>query len=709
MKTSVVVVLICVLIVQVTSAPTSRDKYTWPFASWSIWNLPIGANAAYVPAKLGVAKEQGLAVDPDVILMDPTNPQAPIYYNSGAWTGKSRCTPDSNQVLYTAPMPTNFLVPSDGNNYATAVLLPDNNTFYQTQPLCKCSSSSQWTSYVGFGLNTLDEDGIYGAHGGSGLSAIGGTIRVGEFAPGYVIRHALKVNLDGNLHYYNGTPCYRWPASTCDGYYQSVYGGTIPQLKPGSLLAIPASVNISNMGFKTEAGASLGWTFQNYGGYLVDDTWYWDKFTVETEYSPVGDVRKDFQSIYGYTIDSAGTPFASDVAQIYAALQVVDSWDLSTYLRVKGSNGGEGSGGGAPRQPWAPPLSNVGPTKGPVSAYTIFEDLVTSGWSLSSSGTLSSVTYEKYAGTSSEKLVVTSAWDNYNFVHAGFATSNYTYLHVAILSGQTNSVCFSVQAFHGTWSSSVPQANLQGYGGLPNSYSWSVYNIPLSYLNPSGETIQNILLEDCSGTTGSIFYLDQLQFTTGAYSTTVHATGTSGSITSSGSGTTGGSSTTSTSGSSSTTGGATVYNIFNDAIAPGWGLYSAGLISNYTADKYSGSFSQRLITTGGWQNYDYFHNGFSIAGYQYLHVALKSGQSADVCFEIQAFHGTWTSSVPNVYLTNYGGDPNDSTWKVYNIPLSTLNPSGDTIQHILLTDCSGSGGHTFYMDQLQFLTSGIKI
>ena len=43
--------------------------------------------------------------------------------------------------------------------------------------------------------------------------------------------------------------------------------------------------------------------------------------------------------------------------RIYAALAVVDNWDFSTYSRVKGSNGGEGAGGGAPRQSWAPPLT----------------------------------------------------------------------------------------------------------------------------------------------------------------------------------------------------------------------------------------------------------------------------------------------------------------------------------------------------------------
>ena len=47
--------------------------------------------------------------------------------------------------------------------------------------------------------------------------------------------------------------CYRWPASNCDGYFDDSssslkYGGTNPALRPGSLLALPASVSIASLG-----------------------------------------------------------------------------------------------------------------------------------------------------------------------------------------------------------------------------------------------------------------------------------------------------------------------------------------------------------------------------------------------------------------------------------------------------------------------------
>ncbi|MGL5876529.1 MAG: hypothetical protein ACRC2V_01890, partial [Xenococcaceae cyanobacterium] len=35
-----------------SSIPRKRDKWLWPFSSNSIWNLPIGSKAVYLPAKL---------------------------------------------------------------------------------------------------------------------------------------------------------------------------------------------------------------------------------------------------------------------------------------------------------------------------------------------------------------------------------------------------------------------------------------------------------------------------------------------------------------------------------------------------------------------------------------------------------------------------------------------------------------------------------
>src|SRR5256885_5168022 len=56
-----------------------RDPLLWPFSRDSVWNLPIGASAVYVPAKIQVPSSAGMTTDPDVIIMTPNAPMTPVY------------------------------------------------------------------------------------------------------------------------------------------------------------------------------------------------------------------------------------------------------------------------------------------------------------------------------------------------------------------------------------------------------------------------------------------------------------------------------------------------------------------------------------------------------------------------------------------------------------------------------------------------------
>ena len=97
----------------------------------------------------------------------------------------------------------------------------DGRTIKQTQPFSRCTVGGDATSEYLFTDQDIYGEGIAGAHGASGMSAIGGTIRLGELIPGGVIRHALKINLYCNINValnMDGTPGYRWPAVSADGY-----------------------------------------------------------------------------------------------------------------------------------------------------------------------------------------------------------------------------------------------------------------------------------------------------------------------------------------------------------------------------------------------------------------------------------------------------------------------------------------------------------
>ena len=80
------------------------------------------------------------------------------------------------------------------------------------------------------------------------MSALGGSIRVGELRPGTTEgpRHALKINLYASAELAQcatRAECFRWPAVKSDsyavGWYGSDGGNTNTAMRMGSLLAIP--------------------------------------------------------------------------------------------------------------------------------------------------------------------------------------------------------------------------------------------------------------------------------------------------------------------------------------------------------------------------------------------------------------------------------------------------------------------------------------
>src|SRR2546426_296032 len=349
----------------VSSASASvagRVATLWPFSRDSIWNLPIGANAVYVPANIKKPTAYGMTTDVDVLILTPNAPPTNVSYNGDAWGGGSRCNAQG-AVLFTAPIPANFVVPGAGSgnpdgttpNYATAILAADGHTLIQGQPMARCTAGGTATMM----WSQQDEDllgtGNSGAHGGSMLSSLGGVIRLGELVPGGTIRHALKVNLFGRDNYYTGSGSYRWPATTADGCAPGCYGGSVPALRMGSLLALPPSYDVNAMGLETEPAKILAHAFQDYGGYTVDDA-AWSVYAVATEYSPPGKVDDEFGAAWNFTISPASrdVPWARDMDRIFGALNVIDNWDQAKWAQVSASNGTQGVGGGAPRVPWAP-------------------------------------------------------------------------------------------------------------------------------------------------------------------------------------------------------------------------------------------------------------------------------------------------------------------------------------------------------------------
>lgn len=369
------------------SADTGRDPFVWPFSKDSIWNLPLGADAVYVPVSIKPPQSAGMTTDPDVLILTPNAPNTPVYYNSDAWSGGSRCNAQGG-VLFEAPIPADFVVPGAHSgftpNFATAILLADGHTLEQGQPMARCTPNGTATMWW-HGTNDLYDTGQYGGHGGSMLSSIGGTIRLGELVPGGVIRHVMKANLFGEDDYWydSATQGYRWPARQADSCASGCYRGSNPVLRMGSLLALPPSVDINTMGLETAPAKILATAFQDYGAYTVDDT-AWSVYGIATEFSPQGRIEDEFSTAWGFAIDPSAldVPWARDMRRIFGALNVVDNWDATAWGVVSASAGSLGVGGGAPRVAWAPDFG--ADTTPPQTSASIAGTAGTANWFLSS-------------------------------------------------------------------------------------------------------------------------------------------------------------------------------------------------------------------------------------------------------------------------------------------------------------------------------------
>jgi chitodextrinase len=344
------------------AAQTTRDPLVQPFAVDSIWNMPIGTGAQYVPINMAANPSNGIwtpmpQIDDEYIFLNPTAPLTNVNYSSAAWTGADRCNATGGLLLQ-MPFPTNYVVPNSMANNAAVFLMTDNRTLIHTQPITRCVAGGSATSLVVFSGVDIYGDGRYGSHGGSGLSAIGGSIRLGEFRPGKPIQHPVKIDVDTPVvlaRCSSAGDCFRWPAFTADSGAAGSYGtqnpNPVPGMKMGALLAIPASTNINNLGLESVPGQMLAWTLQNYGAYIVDSTGG-AAFVIAAETGPNGSVRDQFKADFGLDFEervNSNTPWSRDLQRLIPALYLVDNNGPTSI-----------GGGGTPLQPLALPLQLPG-------------------------------------------------------------------------------------------------------------------------------------------------------------------------------------------------------------------------------------------------------------------------------------------------------------------------------------------------------------
>jgi hypothetical protein len=335
-------------------SPEKRDSIFWPFKWNSIWNMPIGMNASYKYASIEPSTERGFFPEEDILILKINAPLKNIYRHDAGWDKNvKRCqsiVSPKRKIISNVPIPDTFATDPDyigiTPNHAAAILRRDGVTIEQTQPFHVCNPGGTAISqYKKRNGNIKTGEGLYGAHGGSGMSSLGGTIRVGELVPGSIIRHALKINIYAKKYIYfdanDDTPGYRWPASTADGYAgPDTYGGEIPELEMGSLLALKP--NFDKTILETQPAKIIAQALIDYGGYVVDDTG-WDVYSFATEWGPNGRVIDEFKEVWGFPIATRCTynnkcyesqcsgpdcleyKWAKDLANIFSNIYVVSN------------------------------------------------------------------------------------------------------------------------------------------------------------------------------------------------------------------------------------------------------------------------------------------------------------------------------------------------------------------------------------------------
>ncbi len=332
-------------------AQTTRNPWLWPFSENSIWNLPIGSGAKYSPAKLPALDFVG--IDLDLLFVIPKGSPVRALYDPGSW--EKRCQGQTTYENLSIALPDDLIVADAINaptvystpNNAAALLQPDGRTIIQLEPMTRCVKGGpvygyRWpkTNINLYGLGTA------GSHLGSGLSAIGGTIRKGELTGSNPIRHALKIELWEDFLSYNPqskTPGYRWPAELTDGAASSIYKGKNSNLVMGSLLALSPTATENSLGLTTGAGKKLFHALQDYGAYQVDTT---GQATYAIAVEP--GVTEEFQKTYGYAMEAGindKNPYYADFIKLMKGLQIITNNQPTSI-----------GGGGTRRAALAPPI-----------------------------------------------------------------------------------------------------------------------------------------------------------------------------------------------------------------------------------------------------------------------------------------------------------------------------------------------------------------
>lgn len=327
-----------------TASTGLRSQYEWPFTWDSIWNIPVSADAQYVPA--GVQLTAPYTTSVTAVEYVCINPDEPVVSLTNALLADGDTGPAD---VY---CPEDMTASGQWNMCGGFLASADNDTVYQGETTLRTTEGGSISWGAGSGDNpggdypsaatSITGTGYYGPHGGSGLSAVGGTLTPADLAGTGPITHAMKLELNGYMFYsqtgYGGAG-YTWPAVSADtGYNESgnyaEYNGTNPYVVMGSLLALAPDIDPLTR-YSDPLVQRIAAAMQAYGAYIVDNT--------GNDGVADGNIEINFDAVDYWT--GTGT-FASDFETLIA--------DLSVIVNNTADTPGGGAIGSPRYAPYAP-------------------------------------------------------------------------------------------------------------------------------------------------------------------------------------------------------------------------------------------------------------------------------------------------------------------------------------------------------------------
>ncbi|HNH07118.1 MAG TPA: hypothetical protein PK683_01355 [Leptospiraceae bacterium] len=326
--------------------PSSQtDQLKKPFASTSIWNRLIPADAVYSDVSDAVSGDSAAfpaAVGPDIVAICYTDPAAPavkVEKNIG-WDYPGRGM-SSGQVQYTRQL--------SASSCAGLSMVKNGNGLFAIVDM-KTGSADQgvggWRCNGGSILHLLPDstkahisnvitgDGLQGYGRGSSLPSLGGVILQGEISSG--INHAVAVTLPQTR--FSKTKNYVWPASSADSIASNPdygYQGPNTSYTMGTLLAIPKNTDISSLGLSTPQARQLASAAQNYGWYIADASGYAKGKIPSVQFAMEAWAAKND---LGFTVDYSTEKNSIDKSKLDDSLFTADIQKILKNLKAVTSN-----------------------------------------------------------------------------------------------------------------------------------------------------------------------------------------------------------------------------------------------------------------------------------------------------------------------------------------------------------------------------------